>query len=435
MTVNFNSKPLEMFHGAQFANANSIVNLDGDNKLKSNGKLGSALWKSFRSGDTKDANNAIRTQLLKSLGQAFGLSGMTETGGKVTFSRAFMDELEKILGRDVLKTGDFKLNADGAVTSGRPLTQRRISAILLKAAIVGHGDFNVKDYALKLGAINKELAAMGTKTSENKDFAAYFQHIGTCVDFLANDFENLIKKNEYWEANDMLDVSNEGVPRFVIKDPDDPRTKQGSGVPLFTKGNLAKWLGEKSPIHGLFHTELYKNIPNNIDTPEALKALKDYVRSTIILYVQSAIDLYFDAKDAGKLEEYKKAISMETGACMDAKASRPGEIRKELGLFSEEEVNVGVFAEHDASTNLDKCLYEEIKVANNNIDGGAKGWDEIAGTVKKALVGQVRPIMTLDEKNGMIVPLTENGKQVVRAITEADIDRIGPACADILGIF
>jgi hypothetical protein len=36
------------------------------------------------------------------------------------------------------------------------------------------------------------------------------------VDFLANDFENLIKKNEYWEANDMLDVSNEGVPRFVI---------------------------------------------------------------------------------------------------------------------------------------------------------------------------------------------------------------------------
>ena len=99
MPVNFNSKPLEMFHGAQFANANSIVNLDGDNKLKSNGKLGSALWKPFRSGDTKDANNAIRTQLLKSLGQAFGLSGMTETGGKVTFSRAFMDELEKILGR------------------------------------------------------------------------------------------------------------------------------------------------------------------------------------------------------------------------------------------------------------------------------------------------------------------------------------------------
>ena len=120
---------------------------------------------------------------------------------------------------------------------------------------------------------------------------------------------------------------------------------------------------------------------------------------------------------------------------MDAKASRPGEIRRELGLFSEEEVNVGVFAEHDASTNLEKCLYEEIKVANSNIKGGATGWDEIAGTVKKALVGQVRPIMTLDEKNGMIVPLTENGKQVVRAITEADIDRIGPACADILAIF
>lgn len=33
-----------------------------------------------------------------------------------------MTKLESILGRDVLKSGDFKIGADGSVTSGKPLT-------------------------------------------------------------------------------------------------------------------------------------------------------------------------------------------------------------------------------------------------------------------------------------------------------------------------
>ena len=42
--------------------------------------------------------------------------------------------------------------------------------------------------------------------------------------------------------------------------------------------------------------------------------------------------------------------------------------------------------------------------------------------------------MTLDAK-GSLVPLTANGKPVVRAVTAEDIDKIGPVCCDTLGIF
>lgn len=42
--------------------------------------------------------------------------------------------------------------------------------------------------------------------------------------------------------------------------------------------------------------------------------------------------------------------------------------------------------------------------------------------------------MTLDA-GGSLVPLTANGKPVVRAVTAEDIDKIGPVCCDTLGIF
>lgn len=64
----------------------------------------------------------------------------------------------------------------------------------------------------------------------------------------------------------------------------------------------------------------------------------------------------------------------------------------------------------------------------------AQGWNDIADAVKKAMIGEKRPIMTLDI-NDNIVPLKENGQQVVREVTAEDIDNIGPACCDVLKIF
>ncbi len=50
---------------------------------------------------TRAANNAARTEFLRSLGNAFGLEGIGRNDkGVTTFSKDFMDKLEKLLGPD-----------------------------------------------------------------------------------------------------------------------------------------------------------------------------------------------------------------------------------------------------------------------------------------------------------------------------------------------
>jgi len=434
MTVTFNPGALDMFRNAQLANENSIANLDGQGGLKANGKLGSFLWKPFRSTETQANNNAVRTELLKSLGRAFNLSGMSEANGKVTFSKDFMAKLEKLLGRDILKTGDFEIAADGTVSSGKPLTQRRISAIINRATVVSRGEYNVATYRVKLDRVKGEIARFAPGKTTTDAVKSYFEHVGKCIEFLDKDLEGLFEENWEWSEKRAKADKNYNVPRYIFKQPG-----KFEGIETKTRGPFVNYLLDDSPIHGLFHFELYRNLPRELNTPEDLKANMDYVRSTLTLYIQSSIDLFLDAMDAGKLPELAEKIAAHPGACMDDKASMPGDFRKELGLFTEEEAGLNNVAEHDARTKLDKCIYEEIRVANANIKAAtgkdAKGWQELAGAVKKALVGQTRPIMTLNAKSGAVEPLMENGKQVIRKVTAEDVDRIGPACANILGIF
>ncbi len=108
-------------------------------------RAGSAGWLPF----SQPAASAVRTELLKSLGQAFGIQGMQEAHGQVKFSQDFMDKLQQVLGPE-LKRGDFGISADGLVTSGKPLTQRHISAIINRATTVGTPvDFSIDDYQKK----------------------------------------------------------------------------------------------------------------------------------------------------------------------------------------------------------------------------------------------------------------------------------------------
>ena len=123
MTDYFDPGALKRFENVNFGNENTIANLEGS------GLKASGTWSRFsaigRQDPEKAENNKARTELLKSLGNAFGLQGMSEKNGKVTFTKGFMDSLEKILGRDVFKRSDFGISgAGGEVSSGRPLTQR-----------------------------------------------------------------------------------------------------------------------------------------------------------------------------------------------------------------------------------------------------------------------------------------------------------------------
>ena len=102
----------------------------------------------FRLPSTKERNNAVRTELLKALGQAFSIDGVTERDGKTRFSAQFMNRLEEILGPDAFKRGDFGLK-DGAVDSGKPLTQRRITAIVKAACAKSESGYDATAYSAK----------------------------------------------------------------------------------------------------------------------------------------------------------------------------------------------------------------------------------------------------------------------------------------------
>ena len=127
---------LSKFQNINFGNDDSIAQLNNDeNEIASSGthhKLGHV----FREDTDRAENNRIRTELLKSLGQAFGLSGVSEKDGVVTFSRDFMDKLEALLGKDILHRDSFGIDGEeGTVSSGKPLTQRRLTAIIDKTKL------------------------------------------------------------------------------------------------------------------------------------------------------------------------------------------------------------------------------------------------------------------------------------------------------------
>lgn len=85
----------------------NIFNLgQGDKIVKKNDYHG-AIGAMFRGKETKAANNAVRTELLRSLGNAFGLEGVGRNDkGVTTFSEAFVDKLAKLLG-PAFKREDF----------------------------------------------------------------------------------------------------------------------------------------------------------------------------------------------------------------------------------------------------------------------------------------------------------------------------------------
>ena len=117
---------LSAFRGASGWNEDTVANLNGDGISAHGlyeGKLKAAFSK--RAQNVKDANNAVRTALLKALGNACGLA----YGEGDRFSDDFMGRLQRLIGKD-FKRGDFGIDANGQVKSGKPLTARRINSIL-----------------------------------------------------------------------------------------------------------------------------------------------------------------------------------------------------------------------------------------------------------------------------------------------------------------
>ena len=147
--MNFKISELSAFSNAKLGTSyNAIANVGSNgNKIVRKNTYYTWVGKIFRLSGAKNANNAVRTELLCALGRAFDLEGVgNNIAGKTTFSRGFMDRLSELLGPD-FRRDDFGIGNDGPVKSGQPLTQRRIKAILNRATLVGrtkNEDFDIK---------------------------------------------------------------------------------------------------------------------------------------------------------------------------------------------------------------------------------------------------------------------------------------------------
>ena len=122
---------LNAFRPASAWDDNATLNLNEEGGVGAGGTYGRLSKFRNREEPEKAANNAVRTALLKALARTFDIS-TGAANGETRFSQDFMEKLEKMLG-PAFRRDDFNVGEDGVVASGRPLTARRIKAILASA--------------------------------------------------------------------------------------------------------------------------------------------------------------------------------------------------------------------------------------------------------------------------------------------------------------
>ncbi len=429
MSMQIDTNKLAMFRNVNFGSADSIVNI-GDNKksLVKNNELGSIFSRLGRSDEERAQNNAARTELLRALGSAFGLEGMTVSNGTVKFSQEFIKKLENILGRDVLKTGDFKINSDGTVTSGRPLTQRRINAILNKAVLFNPGQYNYDDYKAKLDYVQKRIDALPAN-SKNVDVGVLkqrFQTVGTMMNFVKKELPDLIDNIEYYPEADR----DEDFPPFVVRKidkngvPEKPvQLKSLTGI-----NDYVRTRNDGVPFH------LQENIKGNtmaslakLDNPK--EEITNYYKNAIESYITLALDLFIECEKLGKLDKFFN-VFCSPKICLEAKTDA-------LTTFKLDELSKdGPVALYDRDQPLDQCMgkkIEQMLKRNPKLLDAGEFTAEIAAAMKKEFVGQIHPISTVDESVTTETKFTTKdaeGNKVVRKVTAADIDRIGQAVID-----
>ena len=453
MAIELNSAALNIYRNAAFADGKTILNNDGDG-IKANGVYKGALSALSRSSEEKVANNAVRTELLKALGRAFNVKGMTEVDGKVTFSKDFMARLEKILGAD-FKRGDFGINANGEVASGKPLTMRRIQAIVKKTDLVGAGTFSVDVYRRKFEVMLKDMGATKMTPEDMKKKGGEFvtlHNIAKILTFLEKEVDKSVRVNpEYEYAREVHDFENDdGAPfdedsfkgsRFEYFDA--TKGKNGEYVALRKLDDWILYVHLRAGV--VFHPERCRSFSK--ENYASITELNKYLSDNLKLYVKKAIDNYFAAQNCGKMGEYTKVMGPNAGVCLEEKCMRLVEFEDEhlveKDALDAAEVEALRRIAEAAPVNgelptAEDLVYKEIDAIGRLGERYADSddWNDFAELAKEHLVGTTAMIMQVvqDGDEYKIEPVMEDGKPVVRPLTAADLDAIGPACmAKIMG--
>lgn len=198
-----NLSALNMFRSATNWDNKGVANLDHKYAVLNDHVYGGWLSSIGRDDDEKEANNKVRAELLRSLGLAFKLKGMSEDGdGRLRFSTGFMDRLGQLLGNS-LKRGDFGIDNDGHVASGCPLTARRIKFIIAKTEAVAAREAAASGEAVRTilpnGGVRKEgvygqyaekLATIQQETRQaERHVRAFFNRVGIILDYIYNELD------------------------------------------------------------------------------------------------------------------------------------------------------------------------------------------------------------------------------------------------------
>ncbi|MCR5084982.1 MAG: hypothetical protein K6A65_05710 [Succinivibrionaceae bacterium] len=330
MPINFNEQALSQFRNLSLDNQNAIVTQGQDNQLQSTETLGNSPLRWIRSDATQQANNAVRTELLKSLGEAFGIKqGIGQDGqGRATFSKDFMDKLKSMLGAD-LKAVDFGVDrSTGLVSSGKPLTKRRIDAILAKATkIASEADTlarlagtlaglsireNRSAFQEKFDLVQKDLdkpstlkAAKGVGLeSEDKDLVMLgICKAQQCINFFdGGGAKNLLRINENAAGHGsrfrILDADRSQIKS--LKGPGDlsEKFRMQTGHTIKLSDDLARLaFSPAQPGEG----------PR--DDQAILRAMQEEIDQKVEQYTVALLDTYMQSKQAGKLGSFFSVLA------------------------------------------------------------------------------------------------------------------------------
>ena len=453
MSIDFNAGALQRFTELSQENKDLAVNVNRETSRLSTTRNGVSI---FRGKASKIANNEARTELLKSLGSAFGLSGMEEKNGKVTFSREFMQKLQKLIG-PAFKMSDFGVPAaGGAVSSGKPLTARRVSEIMDKVKVFAgsNREFNAAEYEGKLANAKKEMGfdkleairdpkafekAENKLSSSQKDVFEKFQFYGKCLNFIKN-IDTIFRPTPEFDAEvelrteDQADEEIDLADKFQFLDPETGKYKA-----VHSSGEVTELI--MKTCGGLLHLENCSFNFKNATDFKGFEKMKNYIRDHLVMLTKGAVDNYYNAQIHGKMDEYVKHFRAP-GACIEAQVTKFIEFGQKTFPAREEHVDKAEAAElvRIAKTGEDvplhECIFAELEclVANEKYSD-FESWEEYAPIVKEHLLGTKHPMTEVVDDNGkaklggdnkpVVNEVTENGKPVVRALTAEDIDRNG----------
>lgn len=202
MAANFNPTALNAFRqmNMSYIDAGDNVKLQvtptTDSKIAIEGRnSGEDLYKGplsamTRSSNEKARNIYTRETLLVALAKTFDMEdecGWSDSNGSYTFSARLMDKLESVLGED-FKRHDFCLSKEGCVTTGRPLTLRRVNAIVSKVDEACRGIRKELGRKLREFAMNKHI---DTNTFTQKQTTTVKMDGANAVHGISSDISNV----------------------------------------------------------------------------------------------------------------------------------------------------------------------------------------------------------------------------------------------------